>query len=154
MALPTRVNHSTQMDPWEVAQRDFDTMLGRLFSGRQYDGAGLAPYGVDIREDADHFYVEAELPGFRKEDVNITLENQTLTISAERTEQSGEAKKDQPKPPGQLLLNERRYSKFLRSFTLPPTVDERMVDAKLNDGMLRITLNKREETKPRKITVS
>jgi HSP20 family protein len=142
------------MDPLELAQRDFDTMLGRLFTGRQYDGMGLAPYGVDIREDADHFYVEAELPGFRKEDVDITLENQTLTISAERNEQSGDPKKEPHGKPGQLLLNERRYSKFLRSFTLPPTVDERTVDAKLSDGVLRITLNKREETKPRKIQVS
>ena len=154
MALPTRVNRSTQMDPLESAQRDFDTMLGRLFSGRQYDGAGLAPYGVDIREDADHFYVEAELPGFRKEDVDITLENQTLTISAERTEQGGDQNKGRQNQQGQLLLNERRYSKFLRSFTLPPTVDEQTVDARLSDGVLRITLNKREETKPRKIQVS
>lgn len=154
MALPTRVNRATQMDPLESVQRDFDTMLGRLFSGRQYDGASLAPYGVDIREDADHFYVEAELPGFRKEDVDITLENQTLTISAERTVQNGDQNKGQQKQQGQLLLNERRYSKFLRSFTLPPTVDERTVDAKLSDGVLRITLNKREETKPRKIEVS
>jgi len=154
MALPTRVNRSTQMDPMESAQREFDTMLGRLFSGRQYDGSGLAPYGVDIREDADHFYVEAELPGFKKEDVDVTLENQTLTISAERSEHTGDQNKGQPKQQGQMLLNERRYTRFLRSFTLPPTVDEQSVDAKLNDGVLRITLNKREETKPRKIQVS
>jgi HSP20 family protein len=55
---------------------------------------------------------------------------------------------------GDLLLHERRYSKFLRSFTLPPTVDEQTVNAKLADGVLTITLNKREETKPRKISVS
>jgi HSP20 family protein len=54
----------------------------------------------------------------------------------------------------QWLLNERRYSRFLRSFTLPPTVDERSVEAKLNEGVLTITLKKREETKPRKISVS
>lgn len=153
MALPTRVVRTTQVDPFESAQREFDTMLGRLFSGRQFDGAGLAPYGVDIREDADHFYVDAELPGFKKEEVDITLENQTLTISAERSEKSGDQSKD-PHKQGQLLLNERRYTRFLRSFTLPPTVDERTVDAKLADGVLRITLNKREETKPRKIQVS
>jgi HSP20 family protein len=46
---------------------------------------------VDVREDVDHIYVEAELPGFAKDDVNVTLENQTLTISAERKEQTPQA---------------------------------------------------------------
>lgn len=144
MALPTRVQQGYS-DPFEAAQRDLNTVLNRFF-GQQNDGGRLAPFGVDVREDGDHLYVEAELPGFRKEDVEITLENQTLTISAQRRE---EAEKK-----GDLLLHERRYRQFLRSFTLPPTVDEKTVDAKLNDGILTITLNKREETKPRKISVS
>jgi HSP20 family protein len=147
MALPTRVNRSQAIDPMEAMQREFDSMFGRYLTGRGgNDGGRLAPYGVDVREDADHIYVEAELPGFRKDDVDVTLENQTLTIMAERKES------DQKK--GDLLLNERRYTRFLRSFTLPPTVDEQTVNAKLNDGVLTITLNKREESKPRKISVS
>src|SRR3989440_12625030 len=148
MALPTRVNRSQAYDPVESMQREFDSMFGRYLNGRgtAADGGRLAPYGVDVREDADHIYVEAELPGFRKDDVDITLENQTLTITAERKE--NEQKK------GEWLLNERRYTRFLRSFTLPPTVDEQTVNAKLNDGVLTITLNKREESKPRKISVS
>jgi HSP20 family protein len=153
MALPTRVSRTTAVDPLEYAQRDFDNLLGRLFNGSQVAGDGgarLAPYGVDIREDSDHFYVEAELPGFKKDDVDITLENQTLTIAAERREE----KKQGDAGKGDLLLHERRYSRFLRSFTLPPTVDEQTVNAKLADGVLTITLNKREETKPRKISVS
>ncbi len=150
MALPTRVSRTTPADPFEMAQRDFDHLLGRLFNGSPtaQDGGRLAPYGVDVREDQDHFYVEAELPGFKKENVEITLENQTLTIAAERRDEKQETKK------GDLLLHERRYSRFLRSFTLPPTVNEQTVNAKLNDGVLTVTLNKREETKPRKIQVS
>jgi HSP20 family protein len=147
MALPTRVNRSTAIDPFEAMQREFDSMFGRYLNGRTSSDVGrLAPYGVDVREDADHIYVEAELPGFRKDDVDITLENQTLTITAER--------KEETQKKGDLLLNERRYSRFLRSFTLPPTVDEQTVNAKLQDGVLTITLNKREESKPRKISVS
>jgi len=148
MALPTRVNRMQGQgyDPIESAQRDFENVLGRFFGGRELN-EGFAPYGVDVREDADHIYVEAELPGYKKEEVDITLENQTLTISAEKNE---EDKKEQK---GQLLLNERRYSRFLRSFTLPPTVNEQSVKAQLNDGVLSITLDKREETKPRKIQV-
>ena len=155
MALPTRVSRTTQADPMEVVQRDFDHLLGRLFngSGTQDGGARLAPYGVDIREDQDHFYVEAELPGFKKDEIDITLENQTLTISGERREESSNKKGD-VYVKGDLLLHERRYNRFLRSFTLPPTVDEQSVNAKLADGVLTITLNKREESKPRKISVS
>jgi HSP20 family protein len=147
MALPTRVNRALAIDPFDSLQRDFESMLGRMISGRGNGGsASFAPYGVDVREDADHLYVEAELPGFKKDEVDITLENQTLTISGERREQTEKK--------GELLLNERRYTRFQRSFTLPPTVSEQSVDAKLENGLLTITLNKREETKPRKIAVS
>jgi len=146
MALPTRVAR-TMMNPLIAIHREFDDAVNRFFGGQAEDGQ-WAPYAVDIREDADHFYVDAELPGFTKEQVEITLENQTLTISAERGAQSTQERK------GDYLLNERRYTRFLRSFTLPPTVDEKKVDAKLADGVLTIVLDKREETKPRKIQVS
>jgi HSP20 family protein len=146
MALPTRVPQG-YIDPFDSVQRDFNTMLNRFFAPQQDGGSRLAPYSVDVREDADHIYVEAELPGFRKDEVDITLENSTLTISAERKENSQNEN-------GDWLLRERRYSRFLRSFTLPPTVDEQSVDAKLSDGVLLVTLNKREETKPRKVMVS
>ena len=146
MALPIRV-HRGFTDPLDLIGREFDTALSRFF-GREGDGGHLvaSPYGVDIREDADHIYVEADLPGFNKDEVDITLENQTLTITAEK-------KMEEKKEEGEWLLNERRYSRFQRSFMLPPTVDESKVDAKLQDGVLTIILNKREETKPRKIQV-
>jgi HSP20 family protein len=149
MSLPTRVQRNG--DPLDSAQREFDTMLGRFFGSRGYEnGNYLAPYGVDVREDADRLYVEAELPGFKKEEVDINMENQTLTISAEH--------KEEPQPKNgdksEWLLRERRYTRFQRSFTLPPTVDVGCVEAKLNDGILKITLNKREETKPRRIPVA
>jgi len=133
-------------DPIESAQRDFENVLGRFLGSRELS-EGFAPYNVDVREDPDHIYVEAELPGYKKEEVEITLENQTLTISAEKRQDGKQEEK------GQWLLNERRYTRFLRSFTLPPTVDEQSVKAELKEGILKITLNKREETKPRKIQV-
>ena len=152
MALPTRV-HRGFVDPFDAVSREFDHALSRWFGGRGGEAANgggqlmVGAYGVDIREDNDHLYVEADLPGFKKDEVDITLENQTLSISAEKKEEAV----DQPQ--GDWLLNERRYARFMRSFTLPPTVDDQKVDAKLADGVLRITLNKREETKPRKIQV-
>ena len=164
MALPTRVNRGTTYDPFETAQREFDQMLGRWLGGRTNDGGtALAPYGVDVREDCDHIYVEAELPGFRKDDVDITLEHGTLTITAVRSEQTenghgkgngGGGQPQQGKPQGEWLLRERRYTRFQRSFSLPPTVDDQSVNARLQDGVLTVTLNKREEVKPRKIQVS
>jgi HSP20 family protein len=147
MSLPTRINRVLAVDPFEGVQRDFESMLGRVLNGRDGGHSRLAPYGVDVREDSDHLYVEAELPGFKKEEVDITLENQTLTIAGERREAPESENK------GEWLLNERRYTRFLRSFTLPPTVSEQSVNAKLENGVLTITLNKREESKPRKITV-
>jgi HSP20 family protein len=148
MSLPTRINRALAVDPFESVQRDFESMLGRMINGRGEGNVRLAPYGVDVCEDADRLYVEAELPGFKKDEVDITLENQTLTISGERRETPENEKK------GDWLLNERRYTRFLRSFTLPPTISEQSVNAKLENGVLTITLNKREESKPRKIAVS
>ncbi len=149
MALPTRVFRGHLVDPFETAQREFDTLVNRFLGGREMgNGTVLAPYPVDIREDGDHLRVEAELPGFSKDQIDVTIENQTLTITAERTEQPGD------KNGGDYLLRERRYARFQRSFTLPPTVDEASVNAKYADGVLTITLSKREETKPRKIAVA
>jgi HSP20 family protein len=148
--LPTKVSRIDQYDPVELAQRQFDTVLGRIFGGREIDSStGWAPYGVDVREDADHVYVEAELPGFRKEDVDITLEKSTLTITAQRRDQTKEGNGQK----AEWLLRERRFSRVQRSFTLPQTVNEQTVKAELQNGVLTITLDKREESKPRKVQV-
>ena len=107
MALPTLVRRG--LDPLELAQREFDGMLGRLVGGRFFDGgSNAAVFPVDVREDADHVYVEAELPGFKKEEVNVDLENGMLTVSAEHKTETQEkgAKK------GDWLLHERRYDRF------------------------------------------
>src|SRR5215212_6803115 len=92
MALPTRVNRGggALLDPVDLLSRDFEGVFNRWLGGRENGTQALAPYGVDIREDNDHFYVEAELPGFKKEEIDITLENQTLTIAAQRNEEKNQ----------------------------------------------------------------
>ncbi len=154
MALPTRVARSL-VDPFEGMTRDVDTLVRSLF-GRDVP-AGYANYAVDVYEDADHLHVEAELPGFTKEQVDVTLDNSVLTITAERSDEKSNgadgAKRVEAAQRGDYLLRERRYNRFQRSFTLPNTVDSSSVEAKLDNGVLHLTLNKRQETKPRKIAI-
>ncbi len=133
-------------DPAELFDREFGRLARRFFSDEETaNGANTASYPVDIREDENSFHVEAELPGYRKDDVDITLENGVLTITAERKQETAQ--------PGQVHLNERRYTRTVRSFNLPKTVDENNVEARLNDGLLHLTIHKKEEVKPRKIEV-
>jgi HSP20 family protein len=104
----------------------------------------LAAYPVDIDEDDHHVYVTAELPGFSRDEIDVSLEAGVLTVSAERKVEPTERTKH---------LSERRFTRVQRSFALPQSVDEESVDAKLSGGVLEITLNKRPETQRRKIEV-
>lgn len=129
--------------PFDVL-RDID----RAFNGRfnfANDELTTAKYPVDIHEDADGLTVTAELPGFKKEEVDLSIDNGVLTISAER-------KAEEPKE-GTSHLHERRYTRVRRQFSLPSTVDANNVDASLTDGVLTLRLTKRDEVKPRKIEV-
>ena len=150
MALPARVSRGV-VDPFESMTRDLDTLVNRL-AGREWSGAVLAPYAVDIREDADHFHIQAELPGFTRDQVDVTLDNNTLTISASREPSAETSQGDAHE--GEWLLRERRYTRFQRSFTLPNTIDESSVNAKLENGVLSVTLDKRQEARPRKISIN
>ena len=155
MALPTTVRRGQQQaDPFVDMQREFDTMLGRFFGGgvpQTTTGRRSAPYAVDVHEDENKLYFEVELPGFKKDDLDITVDNNVLTITAERKQEARPQDGDNER---ETLLNERRYTYFSRSFSLPPTVSSEGVSAKLEEGVLHLTLDKREETKPRKIAVS
>jgi len=139
-----------QEGPVNMLDREFNRMLNRFWGSAEVP-ATLAPYAVDVHEDGDHFYVEAELPGFTKDDVDITLEDGVLTIHGERKEEEKTGGKEKEKQP---LHIERRWTRFERSFTLPTAVNENSVRASLNDGLLTVTLDKREEVKPRKIQIS
>jgi HSP20 family protein len=131
-------------DPFEAMHRELDNLLSLRGVNDGGTAEAVGNYPVDIREDEDHIYVEAEMPGFRKDEVSVTLENGILTLSGQRR---AEERK------GADHLTERRFTRIQRSFTLPTSVDESKVDAKLSDGVLCITLNKREEVKPRRIEV-
>ena len=102
---------------------------------------------VDIFEDANQEIVlRAELPGLSKEDIDVRVENNTLTLKGERKHES-EVKQEQ------YHRIERTFGSFSRTFTLPPTVDANRINAEYRNGVLTVTLPLREEAKPRQIQV-
>lgn len=141
--LPTTLRRTGTITPFDWMDREFTRALNRLWT-EEDGGRATGIYPVDVHEDSDHLYIAAELPGFKKEEVHVTLERGVISINAER--KAEEAK-------GEPHLNERRFTRVSRSFTLPVEVDENRVEAKLTDGVLHLRLNKREEVKPRRIEV-
>jgi HSP20 family protein len=101
---------------------------------------------VNIYEDEHTIRIDAELPGMEEKDIDVSLENNMLTISGERKLENEEKKEN-------FHRIERSYGRFTRSFTLPPTVDSEHVNAEFNNGVLRVSLNKKEEAKPRQIKI-
>ncbi len=103
---------------------------------------------VNTRESDDAYYIEVDLPGIKKEDIEITTEDNVLTISGER-KYKDEVKEDD------YYKVESRYGKFSRSFTLPEKVDVEKIQAESRDGVLEVVIPKlkEEENKPRKIEI-
>lgn len=108
--------------------------------------SGWSP-ALDLYDDKDAFVAKVELPGMKKEEIQITLHDGALTISGERKH---EAEKNE----GQTFRSERYFGKFQRSVTLPASVDVNKVTASYKDGVLTVHLPKAEEAKPRQIDVN
>jgi HSP20 family protein len=128
-------------DIQEEMNRLFDTSLRR--SRRAFDSEFLAP--CDIYEEKDKLIVRMDLPGLRKEDVNVTLQEGILTVKGERKLQ---APKD-----ATYYTQERVSGTFMRTIQLPVAVEAGKIDAHFRDGVLEITLPKTEEAKPKQIEV-
>jgi HSP20 family protein len=102
---------------------------------------------LDVHEDKDKFTVNLELPGLKREDISVHLENGSLIISGER-------KEDMVGEGTEVHRQERYYGKFSRALTLPVAVAPDMVKASFKDGILTVTLPKAEEAKPKQIDVT
>jgi HSP20 family protein len=125
--------------------RAFSDAYGRSDEGLLTSGAWVPP--VDIYQNGEHELVlKAELPEMTREDIDITVDNGTLTIRGEK-KFSGEVKEES------FHRIERRYGTFSRSFSLPRTVDAAKVAADYKNGVLTVRLPLREEAKPRQIKV-
>ncbi len=143
----------TRYDPFRDL-RALQDEVNRLFSSsltRDFGDNGLlrgawAP-NVDIYENKDTIVLEAELPGMNREDFELSIENNVLTLRGERRFE----KRDEGDNYHRV---ERAYGQFTRSFTLPQTVSPENAAAEYKNGVLRVVLQKREEVKARRIEVS
>ena len=123
--------------------RLFDLPYGE--TGRESEFFGWAP-PMDLYEDNNNLVVKAEVPGLKKEEIDITLHEGSLVISGERKTESQEGD-------GDASRSERYFGRFQRALELPKPVDPNKVTATYKDGILTVTLPKTEESKPKQITV-
>ena len=125
----------------------FDVPFSTAFGWPGQLFTGWSP-ALDLYESGDHFVAVVELPGMRKEDIDISLHDGTLTISGER-------KRESKGNDGETTQRSERYvGTFRRSIALPTRVDAGSVSATYQDGILKVTLSKAEEAKPKQIQVS
>jgi HSP20 family protein len=129
-------------------QDEINRMLGEFASAPEGEMRTPKVYpAADIAENKDSFVITAELPGLKKEDVKVTLQNNILTISGE--------KKMESEQKGQTYHRvERSFGTFFRTFELPIPVDSGKIQADFKDGILSISMPKVEEAKPREIAIN
>jgi HSP20 family protein len=134
----------TRIDPF----RELATLFQNFAepTGKDQLTAGNFVPPVDVYEDEQNLVLKLEIPGVEEKDLNVSVENNTLTIQGERKFEKEEKEEN-------FHRIERRYGSFLRTFKLPNTVDAEKVDANYEKGILKITLAKRAEAKPRQIKV-
>lgn len=132
------------MVPFEYGNRNlfdaFDNFERNFFQNSSID---LPAFRTDIRDTGDKYVLEAELPGFNKEDINLDLKDGILTISAEHTENSEQ--KDEKD--GSYIRRERRYGSFRRSFDVTG-IDENAITATYQNGVLELSLPKAQQVIP------
>jgi HSP20 family protein len=142
----------TRWDPF----REFSTLqdrMNRLFRDSFGEGredalttSSFAP-AIDVYEDEHNVTLKIEVPGIDEKDIDVRIENNTLTVHGERNFEKEEKEEN-------FRRVERQYGSFTRSFTLPNTVDPEQVSANYDKGVLKIKLAKRAEAKPKQIKVN
>src|SRR5215470_16565893 len=141
----------TRWDPF----REFTTLQGRMnrlfhdsFGGSEdaLTTSNFAP-AVDVYEDEHQVTLKIEVPGIDEKDIDVRVENNTLTVKGERKIEKEEKEENYRRV-------ERQYGSFTRTFTLPQTVDAENVTANYEKGVLKITLPKKAEAKPKQIKVN
>lgn len=131
-------------DPFTTLRREVDALFNDFFGG---DGGGLATTWAttpfSIWEDEDHFTIEADVPGVAESDLEVTVRDGMLFIRGERKAEEGRT----------YLYNSRPFGQFERVLSLPAAAVPEGVQASLNNGVLRVVLAKRPESKPHRIAI-
>jgi HSP20 family protein len=125
----------------------FQDFLAPLAQGGRWTDDGLAMPRLDLSETEKTFEVQAELPGVKKEDVKVSVDGQRVTIEAE-CQQANEQRQGE-----QVVYSERSTRRYQRSFTLPSEVEDTGAEAKLEDGVLRLSLPKRQGGAAKRLTI-
>jgi HSP20 family protein len=131
----------------------FDDALDDLFRGffvrpLSFEGpAGAAQFRVDVSENENAYTLRAEIPGVKKNDINITIDGDTVAIGAEVKNEKDVKNGDR------VLRSERYHGKVYRAFTLGQAVDETAASAKYSDGVLELTLPKKAAVQAKRITI-
>ena len=141
MTLITRINPFRELAGFLENFADVNTA-----ADNQQAFGSFVP-AVDVYEDEHSLTLKLEVPGLNEDDINVTLENNTLTVSGERKFEKEEKEEN-------FHRIERRYGSFTRTFRLPNTVDSEKVEAGYDKGVLKITLAKRAEAKPKTIKIA
>ena len=144
------VPRRAELSPWRLFDEDSDNLFADFFRPlRTFEPASASALmpAVDISETDEHYVVRAELPGVKKEDISVTVEDGVLRIS-------GKSKSEhEDKDNGRVIRQERYYGEYARSLRLGTEVDEQKVKAHYKDGVLELVLPKAESVKPRRIAV-
>lgn len=135
----------TRYNPWEET---FDDLLRGFFvRPMAFESAPQVQVRMDVKEDDKAYTVHAEIPGVRKEDINITIDGNEVTISAE-------VKREKQEKQGEKLLRSERYfGKIYRAFSLPQDVDEAGANARYAEGVLELTLPKKAVVTAKRLTI-
>lgn len=150
MSLVARTNGNTASTPARYVSRDPFQMARDLLSwdpffGSNRQASAFVP-AFEVKETNEAFILKADVPGVAEADLDIAVHNNVLTVSGTRqAEERREAES--------YALYERQYGSFSRSFSLPDTADGERVEAKLDSGVLTLTIFKKAEAKPRKIAL-
>jgi HSP20 family protein len=129
------------------ADAGFEDFVRGFFKPLRQVREGAAPIKVDVVEKGDAYVVKAEVPGVKKDDIQVTIEGNQVTIAAEVKRES------EHKDGERLLRSERYFGAVYRSFVLPVDLDEAASTAKYEDGVLELKLAKRAESQARKLTI-
>ena len=136
---------------WEPFNRQLSERFNRVLEdamrpwGEPGELGAWAPR-IDVYEKGDNIIIDAEIPGLKKEDIEVTVENQMLTLRGEKKE-TKEVKRDG------FYQSERFYGKFQRAVALPAAVDESKIEATYKDGILTVTMPKSEESRAKHIAI-